>query len=227
MTNSEVLMNLRLVLDELMQDYIDAAEYNNAINHAQNLIIHKAYNTGDFRCLRPLCKQVSGLKYGDTIPGNDFFYPVAAVLEKSTSPINFTNSSKLRVTYAEPNVFWGYDGVGIVNIPTDVPATGSANAALYTTLKDNETDEARVYFNVNFTDKTKVLLKLLYVKKPIVVDIYAATSPTNKLSLPKEYHPMIVSTAAELLQGIDVNEMERGDLIFQNTRQNLERFGTL
>jgi len=228
MTNSEILSALRLVLDEVSQDYISSAEYNNAINQAQMLAIHRAFRTGDFRCLRPLVKETDLLLSGATIPNDDFLYPLAAYITKNTVPINFTNSSKMRVTYAEPNVYWGYDGNGLLILPPDIATNQAASVYFYTTLKNNETDATTVHFNTQNDNATSnVFIRLLYVKNPIVVNIYGGTNSTNKISLPLEYHPAIVSFAAELLQGIDVNEVERGDLVFQNTRQNIERFGNL
>jgi hypothetical protein len=47
----------------------------------------------------------------------------------------------------------------------------------------------------------------------------------NPLEVPQEYHPAVITLAAELANDLDVNENDRGQPMFQNQQLSLEGSG--
>jgi hypothetical protein len=91
-------------------------------------------------------------------------------------------------------------------------------ASLYWTYNHSYNIADRLDVSIQYiVDATQpnTTAELSYIAEP------ALFSPTQALVLPLEYHHIVCLMAAELLNAVDVNEMERGTVV--DTRQGIQQ----
>lgn len=223
MTALETVRFVEMMLDDSIDWYFP--DILKAINEAQIYTVRKYYAMQNERALRTLYRKDQFLQLYDTIYYRDalgqkttpavVMYPRSArVYEDETFETNSYTANYIDYFHYINNQFPRYESFD-GNLNTRFPKT-----VYYTLhkLMNNGTLETQIYFNAVLPGSR---IDIWYIKQPETFNVDYVLPIDVPLELPAEFHPEIASLAAEMLNDIDVNERERGDITFQNQKLNL------
>lgn len=223
MTSSQTMQLIRTLLDDGRDWFPTTDEIVRTINQAQITKIHEYYAAGDERALRPLYRQTArfsnGALVGDTVAGTVYqcLYPRALkIFDNVSTPLSQGNHAD----YVPEDVFFNYSAPGAS------PGTTFPRTVRYTITKAYDAFysdiETYCYFTDGGNSSPTVCAILWYIVTPLPFTFNKLSLTGTALQLPEEYHPEIAMLAAEILNDMDVNEVERGDVAFQNQRLTLD-----
>lgn len=236
MTAYETISLVRMCLDDSQDWYFP--DIIKAISEAQIQITRKYYALQDESCIAPLYRKDWFLGYNDTISARDtnnvkigpanVMYPRAVrVYNKDTD----AQYKSVTATYMDYYKFinMNYPSYEAYNTVANAPLY--PKTAVYTLSKAQEQLDPLPFI---LTPVTKLLWNatplfskadIWYIKEPTFNYDEANANLDGALELPPEYHPEVCFMAAEMLNDIDVAEMERGEVAFQNQKLNANMTG--
>ena len=229
MTSLQTVNMVRLLLDDARDWFWPIAEIIASVNEAQNRILRMAYMAGDERCLRPLYRLGSGLQDNtvvlDPLSGNPLLYPRSCRVYQFNGVARPPISQTQTATYIEEPTYYNYLTTEMVRINSGTVTF--PRAAFYTIVKAFNTGTGRLEATIRFSSpNAQTTADLWFIPE---LQPFTYTDPTalndTPLQLPNEYHMRITTLAAELLNDLDVNERERGNLVFQNTGVPIKDMG--
>lgn len=229
MTSAECIYTVRMLIDDGRDWFPTTTFLVEAINYAQYRTIHELFKQGDERGLRPLYRESDWLQTTDVVYrfiGSEYLsclYPrglkvmadPTVVIGGVTDPITgsmITANAK----YLDNNNYFNY-------FPQDFDLPQSFPSNLYYTITyDYDAAAAKQVSYIRFTQPNDTVqrdyAKLVYIEEPRTFT-YTAAPPTDvTLSLPNEYHYTVCSDAAEMVNTLDVGELERSMVAFQNQK---------
>lgn len=199
------------------------------INYAQYRTIHDLFKQGDERGLRPLYRESDWLQNTDAVyrlVGGEYLsclYPrglkvmadPTITIASTTDPIT-GNMITANAKYLDNNNYFNYS-------PQDFDTSQPFPSNLYYTITynyDATADKQLSYIRFTQPNGTprRDYAKLVYIEEPRTFT-YTATPATDiTLSLPNEYHYIVCSDAAEMVNTLDVGELERSMTAYQNQK---------
>jgi hypothetical protein len=126
--------------------------------------------------------------------------------------------------FLEPDVYLNY----IRTTHRNQPAQAFPRSAYYTIQKSYVAVDGTIKSYIRFSKgEAGNRAKLWYIAYPKIYNhVFTGEAGTNQnLELPNEYHFEICALAAELINDMDVNELERGQIAYQNQRLTIEGVG--
>ena len=210
---------IRMLLDDARDWFPTTDELYNAMTQAQMKVVERAYREGDERALRLLYREASPLLASGEVICQELIalrrvvlYPRACRLYEDEQ---IEDCAGVVANYVSPDVYFNY------TYPDFAINSVFPRDAVYTVigrwnyLGNNYYDQI-IYFNGDADARAR----FVFIVKPDPISVLA-----SNYQLPEEYHPMINTLAAELLNDMDVGEMERGDATYQNQKLTLEAIG--
>lgn len=251
MTAKEVITGIRMFLDESRDYFWDIELIEEAVNRAQLFVLQQAVRTQDDRCYRPLVKRSAMCKSGETItdlnliPANIFhilggrIYPAVfstgrAVGIKATYLPRHTYNSMFPMQPSSPL------GINTLRFGDGFPRT--AYFTIETSGYNEDTTQRfwtprfqhRVYFNADDPDNDAI--EILYVETPprfrariqkLLPGQSQDPSNVTDLAIAPEYHLKVITIAAEYLIDLDVGEIHRGEIYFDNQTIPVNMLGNI
>jgi hypothetical protein len=205
MTAKDSLDFIRMLLDDSRDWFPTLNLILATINTAQRRKLQHYYDKQDERALRPFYKETAWIQSPTLI--TDILYPRTCKMK--FSPNDADNLSHV-ITHLDSELYFNYNQRG------DATGMTYPRNAVYTIYWDSIANISGKYFiatNSTVNDR----YKLWYIQEPNVFN-YAPNPGFGNLSIgvplqfPSEYHPEILSLAAEMLNDIDVGEMQRGEI---------------
>jgi hypothetical protein len=223
MTSNDTMQFIRTLLDDGRDWFPTTAEVIRAVNEAQIAKLNEYYKMHDERALRPLYRQTarfsSGALVGDTVGGIVYqvMFPRALkILATGQSP----EAQGVHADYVPEELYFNYEAPGVA-AGTTFPRT-----ARYTITRAYDAfyldTETYCYFTSGGNNTIAPQAILWYIVYPLPFTFDKILLTGTPLQVPQEYHPEICMYAAELLNDMDVNEIERGDVAYQNQRLTLD-----
>lgn len=214
MTAQETMDMVRILLDDSRDWYPTLNLVISAINTAHRRKVQESYDKQDERALRPFYKVTDWIP--DRTYISDILYPRACKMKyaQNINPANInqppftyaTDDFSHNITYEDADTMFNYAAVGESDVQT------FTRECQYTLYYDNVNNQAGVYFtaDLNAINGGSELFKLWYIAQPREF-LFAPTQSQLALPLqiPSEYHFEVCTMAAEILNDIDVNELER------------------
>jgi hypothetical protein len=209
------------MLDDSRDWFPTTDEMVRMINQAQIRKLQEYYIAHDERALRPLYRVTarfsSGALVGDTVGG--IVYPCMYPRALRVYPTTQTPEAQgMHADYVTEALFQNYVD------PAFDPGSTFPRSARYTITRAYDAfylDSETYCLFSNVTGGSNCA-KLWYIVYPLPFTFDKLNLTGTTLQVPQEYHPEICMLAAELLNDADVNEIERGDVAFQNQRLTLE-----
>lgn len=230
MTALESVNLIRLMLDDSRDYYWSTAMIIKAINEAQIRKIREYNMRDDERALRPLYTQATDIADGDVVVdvnGNSILFPRACRVRQSQTGAGVATAAQGQIAgYLEEDVFFNFA------LSPDFSSAGSGTAfpraCFFTITKQWNNDPLVLAFEsvLRFTGGNNAgwVADLWYIPEPVSFNYVDGDRTADVvLVLPEEYHPEICALAAELLNDLDVNEMGRGEPVYQNQQISLEQ----
>ena len=210
MTSTEAIGLARMLLDSDHEYYFSMARVIQYINQAQDLMIHALHLGDDERGLRTLydvSNNRTTLSNGAILP-NDCMYPKGLNIYPDR-----TNA----------NIFYSAEYLDYDKYITSIQRAGAyMNARFPHSINwtyqrqwnnaTNSEDTILLHTTDNTLGGNAYRASLSYIRRP------ALFTNAVPISLPQEYHFSVVALASELINNIDVNEFERGEIAY--TQQN-------
>ena len=206
MTSTEAIGLVRMLLDSDHEYYFSMARVIQYINQAQDLMIHALHLSDDQRGLRTLydvSNNRTTLSNGAVLP-NDCMYPKGLNIYPDKNNNNIFYSAQ----------YIDYDRYIVLSNRAGAYMNARFPHSLYWTYQRqwNNTTGTEDTILLHTTDSTLASnayrASLSYIRRP------ALFSNLVPISLPQEYHYSVVALAAELINNIDVNELERGEIAY-------------
>lgn len=219
MTYQESINFIRILLDSDHEYYCNIAMVESAVNEAQSTLLNILHVTGDERGLRTLydttyynspSNVVAGLPNNVPLPSK-CRYPKGLTVNMVSASGNPISLFAQYIEYSRYMNLTPRPGHYMQN-------GGRFPASLYWTYNHSYNMADRLDVSIQYiVDATQpnTTAELSYIIEPTLF------SPTQALVLPLEYHHIVCLMAAELLNAVDVNEMERGTVI--DTRQGIQQ----
>ncbi len=205
MIGTEIMQLLRTLLDDGREFFPTLPEALSAINEAQNIFLKSCIASNDERALRPLYA-TSGLVANGTTIAN-----VAAPRACLIYYANTQNYTRHFASYSDYDTFLNYID------PNFAVGQAMPETAIWTFYQD------KLFFHpVSGSYRGE----LWYVGYPSSFTFSVGTQ-NDTFDFPKEYHPKIVSIAAQIINESDVLETERGEVPDPRMRLPIETFGGL
>jgi hypothetical protein len=217
MTITETYKFLKMLLDDARFYFVTKPVATRLLNEAQMRIVRKAHLENDERCLRPLYRRMAamanGLSWGNSAFTDgrraDFLFPRSCIWHRDVNAVLLNIGETLN--YQEPEMFFSHEG----------ELTGRTRQGIYTVRKGiyefSTIREERNFFYFTNSSPTNYA-SITYIRYPLEFG-------DNPLEVPQEYHPAVITLAAELANDLDVNENDRGQPMFQNQQLSLEGSG--
>ena len=236
MTPLEAVNMVRMLLDEARESFVNIDFINNAINSVIMQKTRQYYTAGDERYLRPLYRQGYGAGGINMISGEDILTSTGAVANvlyprscriflpnARTEGTDVNNRATTMVaTYIENGRYFNFVESTITanGFNSVYPSSVFPRSGMYTIQKS--TNYVLHFIAPNGTENANIW----YIKYPQTF-LYIDNDVANSIGfeMPEEYHPSIVMKAAELINNIDVDELERGKAVFQNQKIDIEGMG--
>lgn len=228
MTSAECVYTVRMLIDDGRDWFPTTTFLIETLNYAQYQIIHQLFQAQDERGLRPLYRETLWLRNGDPITRTSGSNTLTCIYPRGvrimadptaliipTTPISgsmITGTSK----YLDNNNFYNY-ALPNHDVYSDYP-----RMSYYTiTYSYNSILDKQMAF-LQFTSPTNTIMlyeaKLVYIEEPLPFTYTNTPASDTTLSLPSEYHYKVCSDAAEMINTLDVGEIERSLIAFQNQK---------
>lgn len=229
MTITETYQMIMMLLDESRADYCTDNEINRAINEAQLKKLNEYYQKQEERALMPLYRQSEFLDNNDEIidiGGRHLLYPRSLRIYKN---IIQSDSQSQIAEFIDADIYLNC----IRTIHRENGGQNFPRSGYYTIIKGIVKSDAHalvqtmVNTQIRFTKgNSENRAKIWYIANPLDYywDVEDPTNPLNHgLEIADEYHIEVCATAAEIINDMDVGELERGEIAFQNQRLSIEK----
>ena len=231
MTASENFQMVMMLLDDSRATYAKDTEFNRAINEAQLRKLNEYYISQEERALRPLYRQTAFLDNdAEIIDADDrrLLYPRSCRIFKTTGQ---AEGKALMAEHINEDVYLNY----VRSVHRELGGQNFPRSAYYTIIKDSvavigmgnpiNRIRTKIRFTKGSSGNRAILWYIAYPKTYFWDVLQAGSVNIQNLELPEEYHIEVCTLAAEIINDMDVGELERGAIAFQNQRLNLEKVG--
>lgn len=204
MTAPETVQTIRMLLDDSNDWYFHTSIINAMINKAQLQKINEYIQNGDERPLQPIF--IRTWQNNTSIINRRCLHPRACTIN---------GQSALYMPNAEYMNYIARD----INISTRFPRE------LYYTIHDNIINNQYMQI-IQYTSSFN-LAALWYIREPLPFAYTQTFANDQPLELAPEVHIEVCLLAAELLNNLDVDELERSDIVAPNDIESRMKYQTL